>query len=148
MTQPLSAHGTLLQLGASGGGGPYTTIAEVVDISGPSFSQSTFDAPSQDTTWMKRVAGIVTGGEVSFTINFIPKDATHDDSTGILSALGSLDVYGYKLVFNDAGTGTASAWTFDAFITGFEHNEPVDGILQADCTLTLNGQPVFAKGTS
>ena len=147
MTQPLSSHGTLLQLGASGGGGPYTTIAEVVDISGPSFSQSTFDAPAQDTTWMKRVAGIVSGGEVSFTINFIPKDSTHDDSTGILSALGSLDPYGYKLIFNDAGAGTASAWTFDAFLTSFEHNEPVDGILQADVTLTLNGQPTFAQGT-
>jgi hypothetical protein len=147
MTQPLSSHGTLLQLGASGGGGPYTSIAEVVDISGPSFSQSTFDAPSQDTTWMKRVAGIVTGGEVSFTINFIPKNATHDDSTGILSTLGSLDPYGYKLIFNDAGGGTKSEWAFDAFLTGFEHNEPVDGILAADVTLTLNGEPIFTKGT-
>jgi len=46
MTQPLSSHGTLLQLGASGGGGPYTTIAEVVDASGPSFEQAVHDAPS------------------------------------------------------------------------------------------------------
>jgi hypothetical protein len=138
----------LLQLGALGGGGPYTTVAEVVDVGGPSFSQATHDAPSQDITWMKAVAGLVSAGELSADINFIPKDATHDDTTGVLSCLGSINVYGWKLVFNDAGTGTASAWTFDAYMVGFDHDIPVDGILKASLTLKLNGQPVFAKGTS
>jgi len=148
MTQPLSSHGTLLQLGASGGGGPYTTIAEVVDIGGPTFSQSVFDAPSQEVTWQKRVAGIVSAGEVTFGLNFIPKDGTHDDSTGLLSLLGSIDVTGFKLLFNDAGTGTKSEWAFNAFLTGFEHDLPVDGIAMANVTLTINGQPTFTKGTS
>jgi hypothetical protein len=97
---------------------------------------------------MKRVAGIVTGGEVSFDINFIPKNGTHDDATGLLSTLGSLDPYGYQLTFNDAGTGTASKWEFEAFLTGFEHDEPVDGILKASVTLQINGEPTFTKGTS
>lgn len=147
MTQPLSSHGTLLQLGAQGGGGPYTTVAEVVDIKGPSINQSVFDAPSQSTTWMKRVAGIANAGEISFDINFIPKDPTHDNSTGVLSTIGSLTPYGWKLVFNDAGTGTASYWTVDAFTTGFDMDEPVDGILKASLTLTINGEPVMTKGT-
>ncbi len=148
MTQPLSSHGTLLQLGASGGGGPYTSIAEVVDISGPSINQSTFDAPSQDTVWMKRVAGIVNAGEITFDINYIPKDPTHDDSTGVLSTVGSLAPFGYKLVLNDAGSGTASFWTMDCFMTAFEEDEPVDGILKASVTLTINGEPVFTKGSA
>ena len=147
MTQPLSSHGTLLQIGASGGGGPYTTIAEVVDISGPSISQSVFDAPSQEVTWQKRVAGIVSAGEVGFGLNFIPKDATHDDSTGLLSLLGSITVTGFKLVFNDAGGGTASYWEMNAFLTGFEHDLPVDGIAAANVTLTLNGEPTFTQGS-
>lgn len=148
MTQPLSSHGTLLQMGASGGGGPFTTVAEVVDVSGPSFSQATHDAPSQDITWMKAVAGLVTAGEVTFDVNFIPKDGTHDDSTGLLSALGSLDPYGWQLIFNDAGTGTKSQWGFDAYMVGFDHDIPVDGILKASVTLKCNGQPTFTKGTS
>jgi hypothetical protein len=125
-----------------------TTVAEVVDISGPTFSQSTFDAPSQATTWMKRVAGIVTGGEVSFDINMIPKDATHDDSTGLLSLLGALEDHAFALVFNDAGTGTKSQWRFSGYMVGFEHDEPVDGILKASCTIQINGEPTFVKGTS
>jgi hypothetical protein len=125
----------------------FTSIAEVVDISGPSFSQSTFDAPSQGTTWMKRVAGIVTGGEVAFDINMIPKNATHDDTTGLLSLLGNLDDTAFAVVFNDAGGGTKSAWRFSGYMVGFEHEEPVDGILKASCTIQLNGEPTFLQGT-
>lgn len=147
MTQPLSSHGTLLQMGALGGGGPYTTIAEVVDASGPSFEQATHDAPSQDITWMKRVAGLVSAGEVTFDVNFIPKDATHDDATGLLSLIGLQQTTGWKLLYNDAGAGTASYWEFDAYLTAFDQDVPVDGILSASVTLTINGQPTFTKGT-
>lgn len=126
----------------------FTTIAEVVDISGPTFSQSVFDAPSQEVTWQKRVAGIVSAGEVSFGLNFIPKEATHDDSTGILSKLGLITDGAFRLSFNDAGTGTKSTWRFSGYLTGFEHDLPVDGIASASVTITINGQPTFAKGTS
>jgi hypothetical protein len=147
MTQPLSSHGTLLQMGALGGGGPYTTIAEVVDASGPSFEQATHEAPSQDITWMKKVAGLVTAGEVTFDINLIPKNATHNMTTGLLSLIGLQQVTGWKLLYNDAGAGTASFWEMDAYLTGFDQDVPVDGILMASCTLTINGQPTFTKGT-
>lgn len=147
MTQPLSSHGVLLGMGAAGGGGPYTTIAEVVDISGPSIEQATHEAPSQDITWMKKVAGLVTAGQLTFDVNFIPKDATHDDATGLLSLLGLQTVTGWQLTFNDAGTGTASKWEFDAYMVGFDHDIPVDGILKSSVTLEINGQPTFTKGT-
>lgn len=147
MTQPLSSHGTLLKMGALGGGGPYTSIAEVVDISGPSFTQATHEAPSQGTTWMKKVAGIVTAGQVSFGLNFIPKEYTHDDATGLLSLMGQQQVTGWQLVYNDAGAGTSSTWTFDAYMVGFEQDIPADGILMTTVTLEINDEPTFTKGT-
>jgi hypothetical protein len=125
----------------------FTTVAEVVDISGPSFSQATHDAPSQDITWMKAVAGMVTAGEVGFDVNFIPKDATHDDSTGLLSILGNQVDWAWQLVFNDAGTGTKSKWGLMAYLVNFDHDVPVDGILKSSITLKVNGQPIFYKGT-
>lgn len=147
MTQPLSSHGTLLQQGALGGGGPYTTVAEVVDASGPSISQAVHDAPSQDITWMKKVAGLVTAGEVTFDINLIPKNATHDKTTGLMSLIGLQQVTGWKLLYNDAGAGTASYWEMDAFLTTFDQDIPVDGILAASVTLNINGEPTFTKGS-
>lgn len=147
MTQPLSSHGTLLQMGALGGGGPYTTVAELVDSGGPSFEQATHDAPSQDISWMKKVAGIISAGEITFDVNFIPKNPTHDATTGLLSLLGLQQVTGWKLLYNDAGAGTASYWELDAYLTGFTQDTPVDGILGGSVTLTINAQPVFTKGT-
>lgn len=125
----------------------FATVAEVVDTSGPSFEQATHDAPSQDITWMKKVAGLVTAGEVTFDVNLIPKEATHDDSTGLLSLIGLQYTTGFQLVYNDAGAGTPSDWKLDAFCVGFDEDVPVDGILMASVTLQINGQPIFAKGT-
>lgn len=125
----------------------YTNVAEVVDTSGPSIEQATHEAPSQDITWMKKVAGLVTAGQVTFDVNFIPKDSTHDDATGLLSLIGLQYVTWWELVFNDAGVGTPSKWDFSAYCVTFDHDIPVDGILKSSVTLEINGQPVFTKGT-
>lgn len=125
----------------------FTTVAEVVDASGPSFEQATHDAPSQDITWMKKVAGLVSAGEVSFDINLIPKNPTHDMTTGLLSLIGLQYTTGFAVVYNDAGAGTPSDWKIDAYLTGFDQDVPVDGILAASMTLNINGKPIFTKGT-
>lgn len=125
----------------------YTSVAEVVDISGPSFTQATHEAPSQGTTWMKKVAGIVTAGQLTFGVNFIPKDATHDDSTGLISLVGLQHTTAWQVVYNDAGAGTASTWDFSAYMVGFEEDIPVDGILMSTITLEINEAPLFTKGT-
>lgn len=138
---------TLNDYWTSTNSGVFTTVAEIVDSAGPSFEQATHDAPSQDITWMKKVAGLVTAGELTFDVNFIPKDATHDDSTGLLSLIGLQYTTGWQLVYNDAGAGTASSWALDAYCVGFNQDVPVDGILKSSMTLQLNGEPVFTKGT-
>jgi len=127
--------------------GAFTTVAEVVDASGPAFQQEVHDAPSQDITWMKKVAGLVSAGEVTFDINLIPKNATHDDSTGLLALIGLQHTTGFQMVYNDAGAGTASSWALDAYVVGFDQDVPVDGILMASITLQINGQPIFTKGS-
>ena len=147
MTQPLSSHGTLLGMGALGGGGPYTAVAELVDSAGPSIEQNIIDAPSQDTAWMKKVAGMMKAKEVTLDVNLIPKDATHDGTTGLISLLGLQQVTGWQILYNDAGAGTASKWEFDAYLSGFDPDQAVDGILKASVTLAVNGQPVFTEGS-
>lgn len=125
----------------------FTTVAEIVDSGGPSFEQATHDAPSQGTSWMKKVAGLVTAGELTFDVNLIPKNATHDSATGLLSLLGLQYTTAWALIYNDAGAGTASQWVLDAYLTGFTQDTPVDGILAASVTLTINDEPTFTKGT-
>ncbi len=125
----------------------FTAIAELVDSAGPSFEQAIHEAPSQATTWVKKVAGMMKAKEATFDINLIPKDATHDKTTGLLSLLGLQYTTAWQLLYNDAGAGTASHWVFDAYLAGYDPDQPVDGILKASVTLGIDGEPVFTEGT-
>lgn len=124
----------------------FTAVAEVVDSAGPGIEQATHDAPSQTTDWMKRVAGITSAGDYTFDVNFIPKDATHDGTTGLLALLGLQFTTAWQLVYNDAGAGTASYWVFSGYLVTFGEDIPVDGILKSSATIKINGEPKFVKG--
>jgi hypothetical protein len=125
----------------------FTVVAELVDASGPGIEQATHDAPSQDTTWMKRVAGIVSAGDYTFDVNFIPKDQTHDGTSGLVSLLGLQFTTAWQLLYNDAGSGTESQWVWSGYLVTFGEDIPVDGILKSSVTLKINGKPDFIKGT-
>jgi len=125
----------------------FTTLAELVDSAGPGIEQATHDAPSQDITWMKRVAGLVSAGDYTFDVNFIPKDATHDGTTGLISLIGLQYTTAWQLFYNDADGGTESQWVMSAYLVTFGEDIPVDGILKSSVTLKINGQPDFIKGS-
>ena len=70
-TSALSSHGTLMKIGDGGGSEVFTTIAEVRDISGPSFAVSTEDVTNHDSSrWREHIATIKEGGEITFDINY------------------------------------------------------------------------------
>jgi hypothetical protein len=147
MTTPLGSHGTIVKMGALGGGGPYTAVAETVDSTGVSVEQSIHDAPAQERAWMKKVAGIMNAKDFSLDVHFIPKHPTHNESTGLLSLLGNVLPTGFELVYPDAGAGTASKWTFNAYLSGWDGTNAVDGIMDGTATFAVDGEPVPSAGS-
>lgn len=140
----IHALGTLLKIGD--GATPtevFTTISEVTDLGGPSLTLETIDVTSHDSSsgWREFIGGLLDGGEVSFTINYVPTHATHDATTGVLADMKNRVVRNFELVFPDSGTTT---WSFSALVTGFEPGEPVDTQLTADVTLKVSGEPTLA----
>ena len=136
MTIP--SHGTLLKIGDGGGTEVFTTIAKIKDIGGPAFNRGTHDASTQTTDWGEVVPGIKMGGQVTFDINLIPTDGTHDESTGLLKDFIDGTKRNFQLEFPDAGTTT---WQFAAYIVNYEPDAPVDGLLTASLTLEITGDP-------
>ena len=139
----ISAFGTLLKIGDGGDPETFTAIAEVSSISGPGLSLDTIDVTHHSSTagWREFVGGLLDAGEVSFDINYLPTDATHDASTGLIKDMTDRTVRNFQLVFPDASNTT---WSFSALVTGFEPSEPVDDKLAASVTLKLTGQPTLA----
>jgi len=143
MSNAISAFGTLLKIGDGGSPETFTTIAEVTDISGPSLSADTIDVTNHNSAggYREFIQGLKDAGEVTFTINFIPTESTHNAATGLLKDYEDGTLRNFQLVFPDAGNTT---WSFAAVVTGFEPAEPIDDKLAADVTLKISGQPTLA----
>lgn len=132
-----AAFGTLLKFGA-------TTIASVMDISGPSLTLETVDVTNHSSTsaWREFVGGVKDGGEISVEIVFDPVAATHKNASGGLLYLLTTRASGsFSLTFPDAG---ATVWSFTAFVTAFEVGAPVADGLTASVTLKISGAPTLA----
>jgi predicted secreted protein len=139
----IPAFGTLVKIGDGGGPENFTTIAELMDIKGPKFKADTEDVTNHLSTgsWEEVVTTILRSGEVTFDVNFVPQNATHSYSSGVLRDFNNKTRRNFKLVFPDVGNTT---WAFAAFITGFESEAPVKGKLKAAITLKITGQPTLA----
>lgn len=144
MTSAIAAFGTLLKIGAgeTTTDETFTTVAEVTNISGPSFELSTTEVTAHDGGgWDEFVATIKRGGEISLDINFGPAEATHDYDGGLLQDFDNRTLRNFQLIFPDTATTT---WTIPAYVTGFETSAPVDGALTAAVTLRISGAPTLA----
>ena len=143
MTDAIASFNALIKIGD--GATPteaFTTIAEVMDISGPSLTLNTAEVTSHDSGgWKETIGTILEGGEVSFDINFVPTNATHSEGSGLIADMLARTVRNFQIVFPDSGSTT---WEFAALVTGFEPGAPVDGALTASVTLEITGEPTLA----
>jgi len=141
MTEPLGSFGTLVKIGdAATPTEAFTTIGELGDIDGPSMTLDTHEAPSQTSLVMKRVAGMLKMGAVTFPINFIPTDGTHDDSTGLIADMFARTLRHFQLVWPDAGSTT---WAFSAYVAGVHPKGVTNGVLSAEVSLEISGAVTF-----
>ena len=139
------AQGTLLQMGD--GASPteaFTTIAEVMTITGPSFSRDTIDTTSHDTSngFRTFMGGLVDAGEVSFDIQFDAAATTHIDTSGLLSKLvGSslpTSTTNFRIVYPNS-----KRWNFAGIVSGFEVTADMGDKMQASVTIKISGKPTL-----
>ncbi len=141
-TGAISSFGTLVKKGDGGGPETFTTIAELLDIEGPEMELDTEEATSHSSTegWAEYLGTILDAGEVSFEVNYIPTNATHNASTGLIKDMTARTRRNFQIVFPDAGNTT---WSFAAFVTKCSPAMPVRGKLTGKFTLKLTGKPTL-----
>jgi len=142
MTAAIFAHGTLLKIGDGASTEVFTTIAEVTDIGGPEIALEIAEVTSHSSTngWKEKIGALLDAGQVSFSINYIPTNATHNNTAGLIADMVARTLRNFQLIFPDSGTTT---WSFSALVVGFSPTEPIDGALTADVTLEVSGQPTL-----
>lgn len=149
MTNAISGPGFLLQLGTTAidASATFATIAEVKDITGPAMSLDVIDVTNQDSpdAYEEIIPSIRRGGEVDFDVNFVPTDATHDDSTGLVYLANNKIKRAYRLLLND---DVSSYFRFTAYVIGFQIKAPVAGVLAGTTKLRITAKPVLVAGGS
>jgi len=124
-----------------------TNVAEVFNVSGPSFSQTAVDTTHHTSTSRFRtfVPGFSDGGEVSFDIRYIPTDATHDETanTGLVGLFGATSTTTFVLTFPDNGATSNSNFSFDGIVTDLTPTADLDTSLDASVTIKVSGKPTF-----
>ncbi len=136
------AHGTLLKIGDGAGTEVFTTIAEVTDIGGPELALEIAEVTSHSSAsgYKEKIGALLDGGQVAFSINYIPTNATHNNTAGLIKDQKDRTLRNFQLVFSDSGTTT---WSFAALVVNFSPTEPIDGALTADVTLEISGAPTL-----
>jgi predicted secreted protein len=110
------------------------TVAEVNDIKGPQIKGTSEDATSHSSGgWEEKIRTIKSGGKVSFDVNFISGDATHNKTTGLLAAAIQQTREKFQIVFPDA-----SGFEFWAY-ADFDMEAKVKGKLTASLDLEITG---------
>jgi hypothetical protein len=97
------------------GDADYTTIAQVVSFSGPTFQVASIETTNLSDTAKKYRPGISDSGEMKFDLNFDPADAGH---TGLKTLIETPAVASWQISFPTATHATL--FTFDGFPTGME----------------------------
>lgn len=138
-TSALSSFGTLLKIGNAATPEVFTTIAEVRDISGPSFALGTEEVTSHDSAgWREFIPTLTEAGEVTFDINFIG-GATQGFGTGLYDDMVDKTKRNFQLVLPTGVGASNDTGAFAAYVTGFELSAPVEGVLSASITLQITG---------
>ena len=118
----------------------FTTIAEVKDTEGPNMSRNTHDASHHGSPggYMEFIGGMRDGGEITFTLNWVPSDTGH---AALRTDFDANARRNYRLIYPDSGSETI---TFPGLVTELSPTAPVDGLLEADVTIKVCGQPTWS----
>jgi predicted secreted protein len=139
MSNAVFGQGTLVKRGDGAGSEVFTTIAEVGTITGPSQRSEFIDVTSQDSVsgYREFVSGLIDPGEITFTANYIPANATHKN---VLADFKNKTKHNWKIIFP---TSPSTEWAFACTPTAAELTAPVDGQLQLNVTLKVSGAVTY-----
>jgi hypothetical protein len=137
MGDAISAQGTIIERDPLGAGA-FAAIAELRDISGPALSRNPIETTNHNDPDENFVVGIRRYGEVTFTIGYIPTNASHKSGTGLIGSWENGDRDVFRITYPDG-----SSWVFSGFISNFGANAPLDDGLTADVSIRTTGGMIF-----
>jgi len=135
--------GTQLKMGDGQSPENFTTIAEVTNLDPPSLNRDDLDVTNHDSTlgYREFKPGLRNPGEVGFSINWMPKNSTHDQTSGLLREFELDTIRNWKIVFPPAANATLN---LKGYVREFTPHAPTDNVLTADVVIKVTERPVLS----
>lgn len=133
------ANGTLLKMGDGASPEVFTTIPEVVRLSGPQIKFDLLDVTSHDSPGFFRefIAGLADGDVLAGHVNWRPSNTIHKS---IRVAQYARTLENFKVVFPDTTDNTVS---LSAFIQTWGPKADIGTVLVSDFNFKITGQPAW-----
>jgi predicted secreted protein len=147
-SKAFAGQGAALTMGNGASPEVFTKLAELKSIQRSGAKADQVDVTNMDSigAYREYLATLLDAGEISFTGNYIPSDATQ---AALQTTFDARAVVNWKIVLPPAGTYIVSlgTWTFAAFVTAFDFDIPHDKEATISGKLKITGKPVFAVGS-
>lgn len=135
MTSAALGYGTKLKMGDGGSPESFAEIAEIVDGPNDEDSAELVEVTNHQSDGSRReyIGGLIDGGEITLTCNYIPTNATHNRVTGLQSKLRQ------TVNFRLEEPGNPTGYQFAAVVTNLGRAYPVAEAMQFSITLKKSG---------
>lgn len=136
------AYGSILKLGNGAATEVFSEIAEITELKPPAMSKDAIDVTSHDSSdgYREFISGMRDGGEVTFKANWLPNNATHDETTGLLESFNDNDLHNWEIDL----PGSILTIAFSGFLTAFEPDLPIEEQAQLSGTIKVSGKPTIS----
>jgi len=138
MTSAVLGLGTTLGVGSGASPQVYTTIAEVLSITGPNLTAEDIDVTNLDSTSKEYISGVSDGGTIDFECNWISSDQQEQVRDDVEAGTTRY----YEVAFATSPNTTA---TFQARSTSFAMNADPNSQIRASITLKITGSVVWVN---
>ena len=141
MTVAAIGHGVKLQRASDASPAVFTTVGEILEINGPTFSKDAVEATHTESPGRFRefISGLRDGGEITATIALDPDSADGSSHKEMVDDWKSDDAHQYRMLFPDGDT----YWLFDALVTNLTHATPIDDRMTMETTFKISGEPIL-----
>ena len=142
MTSAIWAYGSKLQLGDGASPENFTDVAEITELKPPSESRDDIEVSNNSSSNGTRefIAGWRDPGEVTFSANWLPTNATQDSTTGLRAAYATNTNQNWKIVLPSSIVTIA----FAGHLNMLETDLPLDAQAQINGTIKVSGAITYS----
>lgn len=140
MSIAIIANGTLLKLGDGASPENFTTVPEMMKLSGPAVKFDLLDVTSHDSVGFFReyIPGLADGDNIAGDMNWRPSNAVH---ISLRTDSYARTLRNFEMVFPDATDNTVDVATYISNITP---SADIGAVLKAALTVKITGQPAWS----